>query len=99
LHIVLPNPTWIDPATFDPGILVLLLAIAVVDLDFIAAHQVNTGVGIVRDAEFQMDFHISEFRFRHEIDGPPISAVDKHTRPYRDQKLLWVCWIQSDPLR
>src|SRR5262249_23032282 len=54
------NPTLINATAFHTGIFALFDSIAVVNLDFVAPHQVNSRIGALRYAEFDVQLNITK---------------------------------------
>src|SRR2546423_5170639 len=95
-YVNLIDPPPKNPATLDAGIFVLLDSIAVIDLNFVSAHQIHARIGMFRNTKLDVYFDVAELFFRNEFHSSPAPAVHKHALTGRDEKFIRVRGIQSD---
>src|SRR5258705_7448357 len=88
------DPALINPATFHAGIFALL-SIAIVDLDFVASHQVNSRIGALRYAEFEMQFDITKLRNADQINSRSLRIIHQHPFTGRNHQMLRMARVQS----
>src|SRR5262245_14340268 len=70
--------TSVNATAFDARIFVMFDSVTVINLNFIAAHQIHAGIGMLWNPKFNMEFEIAEFRLAYQIDRMPLCAVDKY---------------------
>src|SRR5207253_9505397 len=77
-YILFIDPPAINTAAFDSRVFVLLDTVAVVDLNFIAPHQINSGVGMFGNPKFNMRLHVAKFRLTNEVDRMSLFPIEQY---------------------
>src|SRR5580765_7346048 len=89
------DPALINTATFHAGIFALFDSIAVVDLDFVASHQVNSRIGALRYAEFDMELDISKLRNADQTNRRSLRMIYQHPLTGREHEMLRMARLES----
>src|ERR1051325_7261329 len=90
LHILITDPARVDAATFDSRIFVLLDAETVIDLNFVAAHEIHARVGVFRNAKLDVDLRVTELGLGDQINGASRRSVDHDSLAGLDDEFFWV---------
>src|ERR1043166_386524 len=85
----------INAAVFLTGI----FNFAIIDLNLVAAHHIDAGVGMLRYPEFDVGFDIAEFGLTDEIDGFAFFPVGEDAIAGSEHEFFGVGCIQSDGFR
>src|SRR5262245_17845785 len=88
------DPALINAATFHPRIVALFGSIAVVDLDFVASHQVNSRVRALRYAEFDVELDITKLGHTDQINRRSVRTIRQHSFPGRHHEMLRVARVE-----
>src|SRR5215470_9283575 len=89
------DPALINTATFYPRIFPLFDSVTIVNLDFVAPHQVNSRVGALRNAKFHMELYIAEIPHGYQINRRCLGIIYQHSLTGRDKEMLRMARVES----